>query len=155
MSLFADLDLEDIIGDYDYPIKDVENFNPDATLFSLPFAVTTFAAYGIGGDESLDDLESALRTRAAKAKGGKFNKTDVLYSPIAPPPGAWDYRCRKCRFFEPGQSHSFGLCEIVGHDEDPFGGERINSDAWCAMWMPQSGTPYLSYIKNKLESEDI
>lgn len=151
-NIVADLDIEEVLGEPDYPIQDLQNFNPDVTALGVPFIISTVVAYGIAQEQGLERVEEALRKRMAKAKDGRVNKTDALYSPIAPPPGAWDYRCRNCRFYvETDDEERGGKCEIVGHQGDPLGGRYISPEAWCALWMPLEGTEFLTYIKNRLE----
>lgn len=153
--LLADLDVADALPSPNFPREDLQNFNPDVSIGGPLFVSATVAAYGISREEGLERLEELVRERAAEANGGKFNKPDALYSPAAPPPGAWDYRCTNCRFFQAGAGEGGGgLCELVGHEADPFGGESINPEAWCSLWMPLEDTPYLTYLKNRFEGED-
>lgn len=57
------------------------------------------------------------------AEEGKFTKTAVAYIPFSPPPVFWDYKCRKCRFWQEPNS-----CQVVEGEISPGG--------WCAIWLP-------------------
>jgi len=148
----ASIDWEKALPDFGFVKKDFENFNPDITISGPPFVLATVGAYSISGTKCIDRLEQRVRERSAHAKSGRFNKTDTLYSPIAPPNGAWDYRCRSCRFYqEEATENGGGRCAIVGHEEDPFGGTSISPEAWCALWLPEDGRQFLDYVKRRAE----
>lgn len=148
----ADFDPMEVLPDRNFLVEDLKNFNPDITVAALPFVVSTFGAYGIDGEEGVQVLEDKVRERAQHATDGRFNKTDALYQPMAPPPGVWDYRCQNCRFFIPGAGDDGGgHCGIVGHEEDPFGGRSISPEAWCALWLPEDGEEWFTYLKNAAE----
>lgn len=151
----SDPDIMAALPSSDFPREDLENFNPTASLAGPPFVVGTVLAYGASGDDGLERLEQELRSNASNAEDGRYNKTDVWYQPIAPPPGVWDYRCRNCRFYIPGDDDSeYGGCQLVGHEEDPFGGRAISPEAWCAVWMPKDGTEWFDYISRRLEGRE-
>jgi hypothetical protein len=148
----AELDLDDILPDADFPTADFENFNPDVTAAGAPFIAAAVGGYVVEGEDALDRLERQVRARAEKAEDGRFNKTDALYQTVAPPPGVWDYRCRNCRFFQEGEGDDGGgHCEVVGHEEDPFGGRSISPEAWCLLWLPTDGTEWFDYIRRRAE----
>lgn len=56
---------------------------------------------------------------------GKFSKSQVVYAPFSPPPAFWDYKCKKCRWWQEPNG-----CKVVEGDISPGG--------WCAIWMPPS-----------------
>lgn len=145
-------DIQRLLPDADFPQADLENFNPGVSLASPSVIAGTVAAYGVEGEEGVQSVADRVLERATRAENGRFNKTDVFYQPIAPPPGVWDYRCRNCRFYQgqPGEE-SEGLCEIVGHGEDPFGGRSISPEAWCALWLPEDGDEWFSWVKRRME----
>jgi len=150
--LLADIDLEAAFPDADFVQQDFENFNPQATVLGPPFVLASIVGYAIQRDDALDTLQRLVEEDAAQAENGKYNKTDALYSPIAPPPGAWDYRCEQCRFYKEGEGENgAGKCSIVGHEEDPWGGENIYPGAWCAYWLPYEGTEWFTWVTNIAE----
>jgi len=53
---------------------------------------------------------------------GKFSKFSVAYVPFSPPPVFWDYKCRKCRWWQDPSS-----CKTVEGEISPQG--------WCAIWI--------------------
>jgi hypothetical protein len=57
------------------------------------------------------------------AKNGKFSQFAVLYVPFSPPPLFWDYKCKKCRFWQSPDS-----CTVVEG--------RIAPRGWRAVWLP-------------------
>lgn len=64
---------------------------------------------------------------------GKFSKSAVAYFPLSPPPLVWDYKCKKCRFWEEPDG-----CSVVEGKISPRG--------WCAIWLPPEGKPALSWV---------
>jgi len=42
----------------------------------------------------IDEIEQYV------AEQGKFSKSAVAYIPLSPPPVFWDYKCRKCLFWQ-------------------------------------------------------
>ncbi len=54
---------------------------------------------------------------------GKFSKFSVAYLPISPPPLFWDYKCKKCLWFQLPNA-----CLVVDGDITPSG--------WCSIWLP-------------------
>ena len=67
----------------------------------------------------VDEVESKVST------DGKFTKPEVLYLPFSPPPVFWDYKCKKCRWWEEPNG-----CKTVEGE--------ISPQAWCAIWVPPS-----------------
>jgi len=67
------------------------------------------------------------------AEQGKFSKSAVAYIPLSPPPVFWDYKCKKCRFWQAPDS-----CIVVEGKISPTG--------WCAIWVPPEGKPAFSWI---------
>ncbi len=66
------------------------------------------------------------------AEEGKFSKPAVGYIPFSPPPVFWDYKCRKCRFWQGPDS-----CQVVEGEISPRG--------WCAIWLPPDDYKALSW----------
>jgi len=60
----------------------------------------------------VDEVEAHVR------ENGKFTKSQVLYFPLSPPPVFWDYKCRKCRFWQGPNG-----CRVVEGEISPRG--------WC------------------------
>ena len=54
---------------------------------------------------------------------GKLSKMSVAYLPFSPPPVFWDYKCKKCRWWEEPDT-----CKVVE--------SKISSQGWCAIWVP-------------------
>ena len=71
------------------------------------------------------------------AEQGKFSKSAVAYIPLSPPPVFWDYKCRKCRFWQGPDS-----CTVVDG--------KISSGGWCAIWLPPDDKPAFSWINELL-----
>ena len=67
------------------------------------------------------------------AEKGKLSKSQVAYIPFSPPPVFWDYKCRKCLFWQ-----SPGACQVVEGKISPRG--------WCAIWLPPDDKPAFSWI---------
>lgn len=57
------------------------------------------------------------------ARYGKYSKPSVLYLRISPPPFFWDYKCKKCRWWQEPNS-----CKVVEG--------KISPQGWCAIWVP-------------------
>lgn len=64
---------------------------------------------------------------------GKYSKQAVVYLPISPPPVFWDYKCRKCRFWQTPDA-----CIVVEGKISPRG--------WCAIWLPPDDKSAFSWI---------
>jgi len=67
------------------------------------------------------------------AEEGKFSKPAVAYIPFSPPPVFWDYKCKKCRFWQAPDS-----CKVVEGKISPRG--------YCAIWLPPDDKPAFSWI---------
>jgi len=74
----------------------------------------------------VDEVEAHVR------ENGKFTKSQVLYFPLSPPPVFWDYKCRKCRFWQGPDS-----CIVVDG--------KISPGGWCAIWLPPEDKPAFSW----------
>jgi hypothetical protein len=74
----------------------------------------------------------ALEAKALRA--GKYSKGAVLYIPLSPPPVLWDYKCRKCYFWQEG-----GGCAMVEGKVSPSG--------WCTLWIPPADYQPLTWPK--------
>jgi len=74
------------------------------------------------------------------AEQGKFSKSAVAYIPVSPPPVFWDYKCRKCLFWEDPRG-----CKVVEGDISPFG--------WCAIWLPPGDYKALTWPKELLAGD--
>lgn len=125
-------------------------------LFSPGVPGGVVAGYVLGGDHTLGSIEDILRERADRTDRGKISKYDSFYLPQSPAPfGLWEYKCSTCRFFQEaeGRGDGAGACEVVGHEEDWLGGERVHPESWCALWMPAEGTKPFEYITDRVEGE--
>ena len=74
------------------------------------------------------------------AEEGKFPKSAVAYIPFSPPPVFWDYKCRKCSFWQGPDS-----CLVVEGEISPGG--------WCAIWLPPEDYKALSWPKELLSGD--
>ena len=54
---------------------------------------------------------------------GQYNKFEVFYLNVSPPPVFWDYKCLKCLWWQPTES-----CKVVEG--------KISPQGWCALWVP-------------------
>ena len=70
---------------------------------------------------------------------GKFPKWQVIYMPFSPPPVFWEYRCDKCRWWQPE-----GRCRVVEGEIEPQG--------WCVIWMPPDGVKPFTWVRKPLET---
>lgn len=68
---------------------------------------------------------------------GKFQKSQVGYLPFSPPPVFWDYKCRKCRFWQDPDA-----CSMVEGTISPRG--------WCAIWLPPDDYKSLTWPRELL-----
>ena len=82
----------------------------------------------------IDDINNRV------AEEGKFLKTQVAYIPFSPPPVFWDYKCRKCRFWQSPDS-----CTVVDGKISPRG--------WCAIWLPPDDKPAFSWPNELLKGD--
>ena len=82
----------------------------------------------------VDEIEETVRER------GKFPKSAVAYIPLSPPPVLWDYKCRKCRFWQEPAS-----CIVVEGEILPRG--------WCTIWLPPDDKPAFSWIGELLRGD--
>jgi hypothetical protein len=60
--------------------------------------------------------------RSHVTRMGKYSKSAVIYFPFSPPPAFWDYKCKKCGWYQAGS------CGVVAGEILPGG--------WCALWTP-------------------
>lgn len=71
------------------------------------------------------------------AANGKFQKFEVIYVPLGPPPLFWNYACFKClAYIDPN------ACQWV----EGVVGKR----AWCTCWLPQVSYKALTWPKDLL-----
>ena len=82
----------------------------------------------------VDDINRRL------AEEGKFPKPAVAYMPFSPPPVFWDYKCRKCRFWQGPDS-----CTVVEGEISPGG--------WCAIWLPPEDYKAFSWPSELLKGD--
>jgi hypothetical protein len=133
-----------------------EEIDAGSFLFSPGVLPATVFGYALGGEETLDGIEDILRARARNAERGKISKYDAFYAPQTPlPVGVWEYRCETCRFYNERESPGSGgpECDIVGHEEDWFGGTNVHPSGWCALWMPLEDQSWFEYVTERLESD--
>lgn len=64
---------------------------------------------------------------------GKFTKFQAGYIPFPLPPLFWDYKCRRCRFWQGNFA-----CSLVDGEILPQG--------WCAVWCPPDGVKQFSWV---------
>jgi len=74
------------------------------------------------------------------AHNGKFSKFAVLYLPLSPPPVFWDYKCKKCLWWQEPNG-----CKVVEGDISPQG--------WCAVWVPPKEYKALTWPQELLRGE--
>lgn len=123
--------------------------NPVTSVATVPASVT---GYAIDGEEGIESIENGIRARAGD---GKFSKFEAAYSPQTPlPPGAWEYKCATCRFYDKNGSGE-SRCEVVGNPDDPFGGEKVHPEAWCGLWLPVDGQGWFDWIRNRIEGDSV
>ena len=82
----------------------------------------------------IDEIEQTV------ARQGKFSKQAAAYLPLSPPPVFWDYKCRKCRFWQTPDS-----CKVVD--------EKISPIGWCAIWLPPDDKPAFSWVREFLRGD--
>jgi len=71
---------------------------------------------------------------------GKLSKSSVAYVPFSPPPLFWDYKCRKCLFWQEPNS-----CKLVEGKISPIG--------WCSIWLPPEGYKAFSWPNELLKGD--
>ena len=71
---------------------------------------------------------------------GKLSKPSVAYIPFSPPPVFWDYKCRKCRFWQEPNA-----CSLVDGEISPKG--------WCSIWLPPDDYKALSWPNELLKGD--
>lgn len=125
-------------------VPDVESL----VLAPLTIAVETVAAFAVG-EAGESQVEAYIRGLAAERPTGKFSKLDSYYVPFEIPPVFWEYRCETCRFYQEANADA-GTCDVVGRAGDPFGGEAISPQAYCAWWMPEADDEPFDWIRNRL-----
>lgn len=74
------------------------------------------------------------------AEYGKFHKLFVIYIPMNPPPVFWDYKCRKCLWWQDPQG-----CAVVAGDISPFG--------WCTLWVPPADYKAFTWPKEFIKGD--
>jgi len=82
----------------------------------------------------LDEIEQTV------AEQGKYSKQSVAYLPFSPPPALWDYKCKKCRAWQPPAG-----CKWVEGKIAPIG--------WCTIWLPPDDYKALSWPKELLSGD--
>lgn len=80
----------------------------------------------------IDELEHYVE------RNGKFSQSAVLYLPFSPPPLFWDYKCKKCLWWQDPDA-----CKMVEGKISPRG--------WCAIWVPPSDYRAFSWPRELLE----
>ena len=66
------------------------------------------------------------------AQNGKFTKPQAAYLPFSPPPVFWDYKCKKCCFWQAPNG-----CRVVEG--------KISPGGWCSIWLPPEDKPAFSW----------
>ncbi len=82
----------------------------------------------------VDEIESKV------VADGKFSKPEVLYLPFSPPPVFWDYKCKKCLWWEEPNG-----CKVVEGE--------ISPQAWCAVWVPPSTYKPFTWFQELIKGE--
>lgn len=125
---------------------------PDPPLLSIKHYPRVLKAYLSRGEEGLENIEEALRAKAAAEPTGKFSKGQALYVPFVPlPPLEWRHKCGHCRFWVDHGPGKPGECMIVGREGDRWGGEKIHEKAGCGLFMPPAGEPMFAWISEQLD----
>ena len=123
---------------------------PDPPALWLTHYPRVLAAYRRSGEDGLEELEEALRTKAAAQPGGKFSKKQAAYVPFVPiPPVDWRHKCGHCRFWVDHGPGEPGECMIVGTEGDYLGGKAIHEEAGCALFTPPAGEPPFEWISEQ------
>lgn len=113
--------------------------------------IRVLRAYAQDGAEGVNEVATRLHERAHQQPGHAFSKRHTRYLPVSPfPPSMWRYECGRCRFWREGGPGEPGGCDIVGCEDDPFGGERIHPYGWCGLWTPPEGEPAFSWLYEQL-----
>lgn len=81
---------------------------------------------------------------------GKFSQSSVLYLPFSPPPVFWDYKCKKCHWWQVPQTllpsgTIPGSCKVVEGE--------ISHRGWCAIWAPSKDYKALTWPQELLKGE--
>lgn len=66
------------------------------------------------------------------ARNGKWRQFEVVYTPVSPPPGLFEYACVGCRFYQPDNG-----CSLV----EGF----IAKSGWCVAWAAPAGAKPLRW----------
>lgn len=82
----------------------------------------------------VDEIETHVQ------ENGSFTKSQVLYSPLSPPPVFWDYKCAKCRFYD-----GAGGCRVVDGE--------IGRNGWCVLWLPPDNKPAFTWPNELLRGD--
>lgn len=90
-------------------------------LVMLVDAISTGALKARGEPGKLREFISQVEGQVTER--GKYKKLEVLYVPFSPPPFFWDYKCKKCLWWELPNG-----CKVVEG--------RISSRGWCVIWVP-------------------
>lgn len=146
--------LKETLGDPGTLLIGPEEPSLDSLVTSPATMPGSVISYAIEGEDGLSRLESIIRSRADQLNAGKISKFDTYYLPQSVfSPGLWEYKCGTCRFYNErrAKGNVGGTCDVVGQDGDPFGGERIHPDAWCASWLPEEGRSWLEWGTDRLE----
>lgn len=149
-------DPDEVVPDLGTLLAGPEEVNTGSFLFSPGVIPATVLGYTAGGEGTLSSIEDVLRERANRTDKGKISKFDAFYAPQTPLPfGVWEYKCETCRFYQQprGGRNGSPACEVVGHEEDWFGGESVHPEGWCALWMPEAGRGFFEYATDRLEGE--
>lgn len=135
--------MADTIGEYARLVRKIAlpqsqpRMLPDAVY--LAYKSISTAAISAGSKRGLlEGWEKQIRKWAAFNE--KFAKLEVVYLDLNPPPVFWDYKCMKCRFWQPPNG-----CVVVGGDISPQG--------WCAIWLPPDLYKRFTYPKEFLKGD--
>lgn len=154
--ILASVDWDRVIPDRSYPVRLPSEIDPGRFVKSPAVIPEVVAKYAVYGEKGVEEIAQRLRTQSKEKEGGKFGKGSVHYQPQSPfPPGVWEYKCETCRYYQPpGESAGTGpKCEMVGHEDNLFGGENVHPNGWCALWLPEEDEQWFDYIADRLEGE--
>jgi hypothetical protein len=114
---------------------------PDA--FYLTYKSISMAAVSavMNNPKYIESWASIIQTRTTVE--GLFDKMDVVYVNLNPPPVFWDYKCKKCRWWGPTVGQQDKTCKVVAGTISPQG--------WCAIWVPPKDYKALSWPKELIQ----